>query len=144
MITLSTESTAAVAIVSRLCEAVARDAEATIADLLAISGVDESQTWKILTRLVHEEIVTEGFDAGGYRITREPAAITVLDVIKLFEPALADDSRLIARAMRPAIIEHFRSITFAACASACPTDTGIPESADCPRSQLGLTNNQHV
>ncbi len=136
MIPLSPTSNAAVAIVSRLCEAHARDEEAAIGELLKISGVDEKATWSVLAELVRAEIVIEGFDDGGYRITREPAAITLLDVAMPFEPLLQDDLRRIAKAMRPAVTEHFRSITFAACATSCPTESNSEEPGNCPRSIL--------
>ncbi len=136
MIPLSPTSNAAVAIVSRLCEAHAHDEEATIGDLLKISGVDEKTTWSVLAELVRAELVIEGFDVGGYRITREPAAITLLDVATPFEPILQDGLRRIAKAMRPAVEEHFRSITFAACATNCPSESQSDEPGNCPRSIL--------
>ncbi len=144
MITLSPESNAAIAIVSRLCEAHALQQETNISEILKISGANESMTWKVLADLVRAEIVIEGFDHGGYLITREPASITVLDVILPFEPALQENSRLISKAIKPAILEHFRLINFAACATACPTSKGEPESGDCPRSQLGIEKQEHA
>jgi DNA-binding IscR family transcriptional regulator len=139
MITLHPQSHAAIAIVSRLCEAHARDEEANIGQLLEAAKVDEKMLWRVLADLVRAEVVIEGFDDGGYRITREPAAITLLAVITPFEPLLQNDACMITKAMRPVILEHFRAINFAACATGCPSDSrpgDESEPADCPRSIL--------
>lgn len=140
MISLHPQSNAAIAIVSRLCEAHAKQEETPIAQLLEASKVDEQMTWSVLAELVRAQIVIEGFDEGGYLITREPAAITLLDVITPFEPLLQNDAARIARAMRPMVLEHFRSITFAACATACPSESNAQEPGDCPRSILEAMN----
>lgn len=139
MITLHPQSHAAIAIVSRLCEAHARDEEANIAQLLEAAKVDEKMLWKVLADLVRAEVIIEGFDQGGYRITKDPPAITLLEVITPFEPLLQNDGSMIARAMRPVILEHFRNINFAACATSCPSDSKPGEQdepGDCPRSIL--------
>lgn len=135
MFDLSPDSNVAVAVVSHLCESHARDTEATIADLLKISGADEQTTWRVLAELVRAEVAIEGFDPGGYRITREPAAITLLDVVTPFEPMLQNEGNRIARALRPTVLQYFRDINFAACAGKCPTDNP-DEPANCPRSIL--------
>lgn len=140
MISLHPQSNAAIAIVSRLCEAHARQEETQIAELLKVSKVDEQMAWAVLAELVRAELVAEGFDVGGYLITREPAAITLLDVVTPFEPLLQNDASRIARAMRPMVLEHFRSITFAACATACPSESNDQEPGDCPRSILEAMN----
>ncbi len=140
MISLHPQSNAAIAIVSRLCEGHARHEETNIGELLKISGADEKMTWAVMAELVRAGIVIEGFDEGGYLITREPPAITLLDVVTPFEALLQNDATLITRAMRPMILEHFRSITFAACATDCPSDAkpgdAAAEPANCPRSIL--------
>jgi DNA-binding IscR family transcriptional regulator len=148
MISLHPQSNAAIAIVSRLCESHARHEETQIAELLKVSGVDEQMTWAVLAELVRAELVVEGFDAGGYLITREPPSIGLLDVITPFEPLLQNDAARIARAMRPMVLEHFRSITFAACATSCPSEAKpgdvAEEPANCPRSILAAATDQGV
>jgi DNA-binding IscR family transcriptional regulator len=142
MIPLSPQSNAAVAIVSRLCEAHARDEEANVSELLTLSGVDEKATWQVLAELARAEVIMEGFDAGGYRVAREPGSITLLDVATPFELLLQDDCRRITQAMRPVVRDYFQAITFAACATSCPSESQSEEPGNCPRSLLAATSDQ--
>lgn len=129
------------AIISRLCESHARQEETPISEILRVSGADEKMTWSVLAELVRTELVVEGFDVGGYVITREPASITLLEVVTPFEPLLQNEGARITRAMRPMVLDYFRSITFSACASSCPSESAGDEPGDCPRSVLDAWNS---
>ncbi|GIW75544.1 MAG: hypothetical protein KatS3mg104_0607 [Phycisphaerae bacterium] len=144
MIPLHPQSRVAMAIISRLCEGHARQEETPIAEILRVAGTDEKMAWSVLAELVRAELVTEGFDVGGYLITREPASITLLEVVSPFEPLLQNEGARITRAMRPMVLDYFRSITFSACASSCPSDSVGDEPGDCPRSVLDAWNNSNT
>ncbi len=141
MIPLSAQTNQAVAMLSKLAEACAKDTEASASDLAAAASIEPGAAREILGQLEQADLVIEGFDAGGYRLTREPTVMTMFDVAVVFEPALRNNLAGIARAMRPTVEAYFRSITFAACAGSCPTETGkTGEEADCPRSRLAADN----
>lgn len=141
MIPLHPQSRVAMAIISRLCEGHTRQEETPISEILRVSGAEEKMTWSVLAELVRSGLVVEGFDVGGYLITREPASITLLEVVSPFEPLLQNEGARITRAMRPTVLDYFRSITFSACASSCPSESMTTEPGDCPRSVLDAWNH---
>lgn len=145
MIPLSAQTNQAVAMLSKMAEACALDIEAKVPDLAAAASIGTQAAKLILDQLEQADLVIEGFDAGGYRLTKDPAAMTMFDVAVVFEKPLQNNLAGIARAMRPTIEEYFRSITFAACASGCPTETDKAEDeANCPRSRLTADDTSAV
>lgn len=137
MIPLSAQTNQAVAMLSRMAEACAHDTEAHLSELAAAANLDEKAAQLVLSELERAGLIIEGFDAGGYRLTREPSAMTMFDVAVVFEKALQNNLSGITRALRPTVEAYFRSITFAACAGSCPSESGKPEDqGNCPRTRL--------
>jgi len=139
VITLNPLTHHAAALLSKLAEACVKDLELNASDLARAAEVDIASTRDILSTLMSAEIVIEGFDNDGYRLAREPAGLTMLDIAPLFDARLQNNLAGISRAMRPAVEDYLRNITFAACAlGKCDTDadSSSEKNIDCVEAKL--------
>lgn len=74
--------------------AAAGDRLVSASDVARRHGVPEAVVAKVLQRLVRAGIAvgTRG-GCGGYRLTRSPSSVTVLDIVMVFEDDLGEGSR---------------------------------------------------